>query len=207
VQVPGVDAIWNQVWPGRVAEFVRLPASAAHLHGRPRALSESYAAYRDFPITVETARWGVNYQVVRGINFFEFMFFPSSAGRGDGPRRGYMSEPGFAEMVAYTNRLSWLLGQGRPVAQVGLYFPTASMWLGDAEPDARVMDLAARLGEVQRDFDFVDDHALSSVLRLDGNRLRNASGAGYRTMIVPSERSCRVPRWRNWRRLRKRAGT
>ena len=33
VQVPGVDAIWNQIWPGTVANFPKLASSSAHLFG------------------------------------------------------------------------------------------------------------------------------------------------------------------------------
>ena len=78
VPVPGIDAIWNQIWPGRVADFSKLASSAAHLYGRPRAFSESFAAYRIRP-TVEQAKWVIDQQFVRGINMLEVMFYPSSA--------------------------------------------------------------------------------------------------------------------------------
>ena len=57
VTIPAVDAIWNQVWPGRDADFVKLPSSVAHLLGRPRVFSESFAAYRETPVTAETAEF------------------------------------------------------------------------------------------------------------------------------------------------------
>lgn len=72
VQVPGVDAIWNQVWPDKIADFPKLASSAAHLFGRPRSFSESFAAY-NIPPTVPQAKWCVDYQLVRGISLFEYM--------------------------------------------------------------------------------------------------------------------------------------
>jgi hypothetical protein len=87
VQVPGVDAIWNQVWPGNVADFVKLASSASHVFGRPRALTESFAAYRIRPNAV-LGKWALDYQMVRGINQIEIMYYPaSSSGR---PRRGWL---------------------------------------------------------------------------------------------------------------------
>ena len=38
VQIPGVDAIWNQIWYDKIADFPKLASSAAHMYGRPRAL-------------------------------------------------------------------------------------------------------------------------------------------------------------------------
>ncbi len=43
VQIPGV-AIWNQIWPGTLNDFPKLASSVAHVYGKPRAFSESFAA-------------------------------------------------------------------------------------------------------------------------------------------------------------------
>jgi len=74
VQVPGVDAIWRQIWPGTVADFPKRPSSSAHLNGHPRAFSESYAVYGR-GLTLEQAKWVMDFQFVRGINLFENMGF------------------------------------------------------------------------------------------------------------------------------------
>ncbi len=184
VQMPGVDAIWNQIWPDRVADFPKLASSAAHLFGRPRAFSESFAAYRIRP-TVEQAKWVIDHQFVRGINLFEFMFHSSSAS-GSSEFRGWMGSEQFPGVVEYANRASYLLSLGRPTAQIALYFPTTSMWLGDEEADASVLQIAQQLLERQRDFDFVDEQALSSVLTLDNGALKNLSGQSYRAVVIPS---------------------
>ncbi len=110
------------------------------------------------------------------------------AGRGPGGTR-YFREPGFPALAAYVNRLSYLLGAGRPAAQIGLYIPSSSFWLADPTTGAQLqkefLALAHQLIEHQRDFDFVDEQALTSVLTARGAELVNLSGQGYRAIIVP----------------------
>jgi hypothetical protein len=87
VGIPGVDAIWHQIWPGLVSDFPKLASSAAHLNGRPRAFTESFAAYDPRP-NIEQARWILNEQLVRGINSVEIMFYASSGERPAGATGG-----------------------------------------------------------------------------------------------------------------------
>ena len=48
MDVPGVDAIWRQLFPGRPANyFPRYAASAAHQNGGRFALSESFGIFGD----------------------------------------------------------------------------------------------------------------------------------------------------------------
>lgn len=104
-----------------------------------------------------------------------------------GPR--YYRESGFPEVAAYVDRLSYLLGAGRPTAQIGLYIPSSSFWLADATGARRINDSLLALGhsliEHQRDFDYVDEQALTSVLQLRGAEFVNLSHQGYRAIIVP----------------------
>ena len=182
VQMPGVDAIWNQIWPGKVADFPKLASSTAHLFGHPRAFSESFAAYHT-PPTVEQAKWVIDHQFVRGINMLEIMFYLSSA---TAPERcGWLETDEFPTLAATVNRAAYLLSLGRPAAQIALYFPTSSIWLGDEAANESIWKVAQTLLEQQRDFDFVDEQALSSLLRLEGNALVNLSGQRYRAVIIP----------------------
>lgn len=184
VQMPGVDAIWDQIWPGKVSDYPKYASSAAHVFGRARAFTESFAAYRPAP-TVAQARWVINHQLVRGINFVQLMFWPSSAAeRGGGPL-GWMADAQFPEVVAYANRATYLLAQGRPTASIAVYYPTSSLWLGDAQADKSTLALMQQLLERQRDFDFVDEQALSSVLTDGPAVLRTPSGNEYRAVLVP----------------------
>lgn len=186
VHVPGIDAIWDQIWMGKVADFPKLASSAAHLFGRPRAFSESFAAYKPIP-NIPQARWIINHQYVRGINLLLVMFFSSTAGTVE--TYPFFSDPQFPSLVTYVNRASYLLSLGRPTATIAVYHPTSSLWLGDEQADAAALDIARQLLEHQRDFDFIDEQALSSILKLDGPRLTNFSGQSYQAVIIPSATS------------------
>jgi hypothetical protein len=184
VQMPGIDTIWSQIWLDKVADFPKYASSAAHLFGRPRAFTESFAAYKPAP-NVEQAKWILNHQLVRGINMVEVMFVPAS-NKGVLGLRGWLTDEQFPTVAKYIHRACFLLSQGRPTAQIALYHPTMSLWLGDNDADASVLKIAQQLLEQQRDFDFVDDRTLGSTLKLDGDRLINLSLQGYRAVIIPS---------------------
>lgn len=175
VQIPGVDAIWHQIWYDNVADFPKLASSAAHMYGRPRSLSESFAAYTPAP-TVMDARWVVNEEMVRGINIFEWMHWGSK----------YIHDSTFPALSAYTNRASWLLANGRPAAKVAVYCPTESMWLGNKLSDSSLRKISRELLEHQVDFDYIDQQGIVSVFTLEKGRFVNASGQQYTTVIVPA---------------------
>lgn len=127
VQIPGVDAIWNQIWPGTLNDFPKLASSVAHVYGKPRAFSESFAAYHISP-TIPQAKFVVDHQIARGINFFEFMFWLAGS-----KHRNWMSDPGMKGLNEYTNRTTYLMSQGKPGARIAMYYPTSTMWLGNNE--------------------------------------------------------------------------
>ena len=219
IEIPGIDIIWHQVWMDNPADFPKLASSAAHLLGRPRAMCEAFAAYRpppdlkqarwllDFLMAhginrIEYMFWPAS---TRHTNSFSAgpaasvgltntrsvttnsTGAPRPAFAGGGNR--YYRDPGFPAVAAYVNRACYLLGQGRPAAQIGLYIPSSSFWIvGNAtagEINSNFLALAHQLIQDQRDFDFVDEQVLSSVLKLRGKELVNLSGQGYRAIIVP----------------------
>ncbi|MGH9584344.1 MAG: glycosyl hydrolase [Bryobacteraceae bacterium] len=185
VQVPGIDAIWHQIWTDTISDFPRLASSAAHVYGKPRAFTESFAAYRPRP-NVEQARYILNEQFVRGINLVEIMFFPATSA-GPRPLRSFMAEPGFPELMHYVQRMSYLMSMGRPAASVALYLPTSSFWLDDAAANQDFVSTERLLSEHQIDFDIVDDDALAKDLVLGKGTFRTLSGNRYRTVILPGE--------------------
>jgi hypothetical protein len=235
VGIPGIDVIWAQIWFDHEADYPKMASSAAHLFGRPHAFTESFAAFTN-PVDVPTAKWVIDYQLVRGINMITAMSMSASSGGGRGggtnaapaavpgtglgvaasanspatnnamaaqgrgagggaggaPAAGaargprFYSRPEFPAVARYVHRASYLLSMGRPAAQIGIYIPTTSLWLGDAASDKSNLAIAQKLLENQRDFDWVDEQALSSVLKLEGAELKNLSGQSYRAVIVPS---------------------
>lgn len=184
VQVPGIDAIWHQIWKDTISDYPRLASSVAHVDGKPRAFTESFAAYRPAP-DVEMARYIVNEQFVRGVNLVEMMYFPATSA-GPRPAPSYMGQPGFSDLTAYVRRMSYLMAMGRPDATVALYLPSMSMWLGNDKSDEQFVSAERLLSEHQIDFDIVDENALANGLTALPGALETRSGNRYRTVILPS---------------------
>ena len=175
VQIPGVDAIWHQIWYDNVDNFPKLASSAAHMYGRARSFSESFAAYTPVP-TVPDVRWVINEEMVRGINLFEYMHWGSP----------YIKDSAFVPVSLYSNRATWLLANGVPTASVGVYCPTESMWTGDQLSDSTLKVISRELLEHQIDFDYVDRQGISNIFTLDQGAFTNLSGQKYTTLIIPS---------------------
>ncbi len=184
VQMPGIDAIWNQIWPDKVSNFPKYASSAAHIFGKARAFTESFAAYRT-PPNVEQAKWVLDYQLVRGINMVEVMFVPASS-NGELGLRGWTASDSFPSVANYIHRACYLLSQGRPTARIAVYYPTTSMWLSDSRSDESALSIMQQLLENQRDFDFVDEYSLSTGFALKNGIFKNLSGEEYQTVLVPS---------------------
>ncbi len=137
VQVPGIDSIWHQIWTDTISDFPRLASSVSHVYGKPRAFTESFAAYRPEP-DLDMVRYILNEQFVRGVNLVETMYFPATSTPGRGGPAKYMQDPGYPDLLRYVRRMSYLLSMGRPAATVALYLPSSAMWLGDEAADAGV---------------------------------------------------------------------
>jgi len=185
VEVPGIDAIWHQIWMDTISDYPRLASSAAHLYGKARAFTETFAAYRPNP-NAEQARYILNEEMVRGVNQIEVMYFPATSSSFP-PPSGLMSQPGFPDLMQYVRRLSYLMSMGRPGASVGLYIPSSSMWLNDAAADRAFVSTERLLSEHQIDFDIVDENALATELIPGKGTLETLSGNSYRTIILPGE--------------------
>lgn len=189
VQIPGIDAIWNQIWPDTVNNFPKLAASVSHVYGKPRAFSESFAAYYTSP-SIPQAKYVVDYQIARGINFFEFMFWPSG-NKGN----NWMSAPGMKGLNEYTNRTTYLMSQGKPGARIAMYYPTSTIWLGNKQVDEDITSLSQQLLTRQRDFDLVGDDAFTEALTIGPGYLENKSGQRYYTLIIPSSDVLSASAW------------
>ncbi|GGA69308.1 hypothetical protein GCM10011507_21010 [Edaphobacter acidisoli] len=184
VEVPGIDAIWHQIDPDTVSDYPRLASSVSHVYGKPRAFTESFAAYRPTP-TLEQARYILNEQFVRGVNLVEAMYFPATS-RGVRPPPAFMADPGFPALMQYTQRVSYLMAMGRPAASVALYLPSSSMWMGDSAADAAFVSTERMLSERQIDFDIIGEDALARDLIAGPGSFMTLSGNRYTTVILPS---------------------
>lgn len=180
VQVPGVDAIWNQIWPETINDFPKFASSVSHVYGKPRAFSESFAAYNT-PPNIPQAKYVVDHQIVRGINFFEFMFWMAGS-RG----KNWMTDPQMKPLNDYTNRATYLMSVGVPGARVAVYYPSSSFWLDNQVVNPDLVNIAQILLRHQKDFDWVDDDAFSEALNVVDGTFANLSGQKYSTLIIPS---------------------
>lgn len=196
VAVPGVDAIWSQIWMDHAADYPKLASSAAHVYGKPRSFTESFAAYTYRP-TVPQAKWVLDYQLVRGINSVQIMFMSASArprtipvnapnqGKPPVQRTSFFMSDTFPGVAAYMNRSTYLLSQGRPACKTALYVPASSMWLSDNESNASLLSASQQLLENQYDFDFIDQEALSTMMISGKGSFKNLSGQEYTAVIMP----------------------
>lgn len=183
VQVPGIDAIWHQIWTDTISDYPRLASSVSHVYGKPRAFTESFAAYRPRP-DVTMARYILNEQFVRGINLIEMMYFPATSS-GPRPAPSFMGQPGFPALAQYVRRMSYAMAMGRPAANVALFLPSSSMWLGDSAANEMFVSTERLLSEHQIDFDIVDENSLGRDLIARHGSFRTASGNQYHTVILP----------------------
>lgn len=200
VQVPGVDAIWNQIWPGVVNDFPKYASSVSHVYGKRRAFSESFAAYRT-PPTIPTAKYALDYQMTRGINFFELMFW--SAGS---KHETWMSDPRMKELNGYLNRATYMLSQGIPGARIAVFWPSSSIWLGNKTVSDDLTEISGQLLAHQKDFDWIGDDAFSDALSVKTGYLENLSGQKYYTLIIPSCEMLSEQAWAKIEEFSKRGG-
>jgi hypothetical protein len=191
VQVPGIDNL-GQLTPSAVHtpdgtwgvnnNFPKLASSAAHLFGKPKVWTESAGGPG-----IE-GKYSLDYQIVRGLNTLQIRIPVGRPGpNGEGPAGQAPAVPPQAPMLAwYTNRAGYLMAIGRPAAQVGLYHPANSMWMGDEESDRSTTKLGWQLFEHQVDWDYFDEQSLSSVATIADGGFKNLSGQVYRAIVVPS---------------------
>lgn len=210
LDVPGIDVIWQQidgfhfVRPEKSAPsadlraceegngfFPRFAASAAAQTGGKYAVSESLAVY-GAGISGDEMRFVLHYQLVRGINLFNYMTMSYSK-QGALPlvmRPNFISEmPGYENLRAlndYTARACYLMQLGRSGADTALYFPARDIWSGGSACSRAVEafdELGQRLEARQVDFDIIDDEGLRMAQRA-GDELRLGL-ARYRHVLVP----------------------
>jgi hypothetical protein len=184
VQVPGIDTTRHQIWTDTISDFPRLASSVAHVYGKPRAFTESFASYKP-AADVTAARYVLNEQFVRGVNLAELMYFPSS-NTGGRPRTTLMEQPELPALMHYISRLSYLMSMGKPAASVALYLPSSSLWLNDRAADTQFVSAERLLSERQIDFDIVSEDALARDLVPGEGTFETLSGNWYRTVILPS---------------------
>lgn len=180
---PGQDVVWRWVLPGETAlegeqSTVGKSASSMAVHlERPIVINECFGAF-GWQLTMDEMKWLSDWLFVRGAN----RLFPHAVYYSVEGARIYERPPDVAWnnlwaehyglFTQYTNRLSWLMAGGVPVADTAiLCLPGHTPWRA-----ARV------LFENQRDFYYLDDSLLDSVKQVR-DRIHIGS-ASYNTLVL-----------------------
>ena len=134
VEVPGIDNL-SQLVPDAVHRpdgtwnvnnnFPKLASSAAHLFGRPQVWAEEGGGGG------VDGKFEMDFQLVRGVNALQIRVPVLRGGPGDAAGQLPVVPPQAPMLAWYANRAGYLMAIGRPAAQVGLYHPGNSIWMGD----------------------------------------------------------------------------
>jgi hypothetical protein len=192
------DLIDGEGWNFRTLTSARWAASASHLFGRPVTTSETWTwlhspAFRATPLDVKGEAdqhflSGVNQLIGHG-----WPYSPPEAGNPGWPfyAAAVLSDknpwwPVMPDLAAYLQRLSFLLRQGEPVAEIALYAPTEDAWATFKPGTPREVNLFAKIVDAigprivpaildaGHDFDLIDDRTLEEARR-----------RRYRAIVVP----------------------
>jgi len=190
-----VDLPEGEGWQWRQFTATRWASSASHLYGRPVTSSETWTwlhspAFRATPLDmkVEADRHflqGSNQLVGHGWPYSPpdvaepgWRFYAAGAFNEHNP--WWMVMP---DLALYLQRMSFLLRQGRPVADVALYLPTDDAWahftlghtsLSEALKARIGHDVIPQILDAGYSFDFIDDTAIARV------------GIAYPILVLPA---------------------
>jgi hypothetical protein len=181
IPVPGTD-VGAPTSPDEVRDIpAKLPSSAAHLFGRAEVWEENGGALSVVP---EQGKYQMDHLLLDGVNLLTVRGL-LGAPRGGGATGQPVPSPWRSAIAWYGNRGSYLMTIGRPAAQIAVYYPATSLYFGDEDASRGFEDVTQKLLEHQRDFDYIDEGALASVVVVEKGGLKNLSGQVYRAVIVP----------------------
>ena len=206
--VPGVDAIWRQIFPcdepityeslgktvGTNLIFPRYASSAAAQIGSQRAITESMGVYGT-GATFDEMRFLFNYQAIRGVNTFNLMSIPygrfSFLRAGEGPlfcEESCVNPAALSKFNSYLERLSYISSLGKSVSDTALYMPVNDYWVQkDTAYFTQQFESIGKQLEFDRIvFDVIDDDILQEACPDALAKGKIVSGiACYRTVVVP----------------------
>ncbi|MBR6748783.1 MAG: hypothetical protein IKM07_07565, partial [Clostridia bacterium] len=209
LDIPGIDVIWRQIYPGEYRKeeglppssingfFPRHASSAAYQMGNRWAMTESFGVYGS-GLTYDLMRYVTNFQAVRGVSIMNSMLYTYH-------RHGHLlvgEQPNFDNVQPYyhylfdynrfAERVTYLTTLGDRVCDTALYYPARdiSVDVNVAEPHMPVAEGAVydRLGRAMEDagidFDIIDDDFLRDAVGHDAGKLCMGL-AGYTKIYVP----------------------
>jgi len=196
------DLVDGEGWGFRTLTATRWASSAAHLLGKPVTASETWTwlhspAFRATPLDIKAEAdqhflAGINQLIGHG-----WPYSPPAAGTPGWPfyAAAVLSDknpwwPVMPELAVYLQRLSFLLRQGDPVADVALYAPTEDAWSTFKPGTPGYLNLLAKIAEC------IGPHAIPAILEaghsfdlIDDGTLEEARHRGYAVVVLPGVRS------------------
>ena len=193
------DLIDGEGWKYRELTSSRWASSASHLFGKPVTTSETWTwlhspAFRATPLDVKAEAdqhflSGINQLIGHG-----WPYSPPAAGTPGWPfyAAAVLSDknpwwPVMPDLAAYLHRVSFVLRQGEPVADVALYAPTEDAW-ATFRPGAS-MNLFRKIVEL------VGPNVVPGILAaghsfdlVDDGSLKEAEARRYKAIVLPGVR-------------------
>ncbi|MBO4345203.1 MAG: hypothetical protein J5833_05580, partial [Victivallales bacterium] len=195
LDVPGVDVIWRQLYPGKKDNrpFPKYASSAAHQTGSRFVLSESFGIY-GYNTTPDVMKWLIDYQLVRGVNIFVIGY---SASETNGMFMDSM-EPNFTPqntlwdfmgpLYRYAERVGSVLANGKPAQKTAVLYDIHSIWAGGKDAALAIdrhFDVSRKLLEEQRDFDYIDDEQIAAATITKDGEMRIGK-MSYSVIVTPT---------------------
>lgn len=193
MDLPGVDAIWRQVFPGQKnSAFPKLASSIAKQSGKKYAMAELFAVYGN-GLTPQERCFIADYMQVRGVNLLVFSKYALTCKKhfifGCRPHLGPV-DPLWKYSKAYHKYCKIIfenMTKGKPITDTAVYFDMRSIWAGEPSrslANDKREEIAESILQKQCDFDFVDDDALENAKIVDGKLI--IGKMAYSSLILPS---------------------
>ena len=181
---PGNDA------PSRGSSFLetKVSSSVAHLYHRPRTWLEAF----------HSMGWGssgawltqqIDHHFIAGGNLvcMHGLYYSTHGGWWEwAPPCFHFRMPYWPHMkkwLEYTERMSYILSQGKHVCDIALMYPTESLQAYPEKDASRVFDLALQLSNKGLDYDFIDYHSLRKA-EFKERQLLLSDDCNYRILIL-----------------------
>jgi glycosyl hydrolase family 106( putative alpha-L-rhamnosidase) len=195
------DLIDGEGWNFRTLTSSRWASSASHLFGKPVTTSETWTwlrspAFRAAPLDVKAEAdlhflSGINQLIGHG-----WPYSPPAAGTPGWPfyAAAVLSDknpwwPVMPDLAAYLQRVSFLLRQGEPVADVALYAPTEDAWSTFKPGTPRYLNLFLKI------LDWIGPKVVPAILDaghgfdlVDDGTLPEARARAYKAIVLPGVR-------------------
>lgn len=212
MDVPGIDAIWRQIFPGKEKNvrilsndyqvgrnhfFPRYASSAANQTGSRFSFTESGGVY-GMGFTFEEHRFVTFFQMVRGISIVSHICaFSSSKDHfmGAEPPNYAKELPQCWDLSVYNEyiaRACYIMSLGPIAVDTALYMPIRDIW-ADESVSSDIVNIyeetAFRLEKLQCYFDIIDDDVILAADKsvLERGELRMGLAA-YKTVYIPVNR-------------------